>query len=107
MLLDRAVDHLSLHGHLVHVAVGLVRAQVLLAAGVAQLEELIARSDTDLADPAIVVHGSPGRHFQSSPSCTLISRRCTPTAACASTSTFAVMTPCLLLTERNRRYALL
>ena len=55
VLLDGPADHLPLHRQRVHVAEGLADAQKVLAAGNAQLHELVALFDTDFADAAVVI----------------------------------------------------
>ena len=64
VLLDGAADHLALHGQRVHVAVGLAGPQVVLAAGKAQLHELVALRDADLADAAVAIDRPPGGLLQ-------------------------------------------
>ena len=64
MLLDRAADHLALHGERVHVALGLAGPEELLAAGHAQFHELVALRDADLADAAVGVDGAAGGLLQ-------------------------------------------
>ena len=53
VLLDRAADHLALHGQRIHITVGLARLQKHLATGVAQLHERFALGRIDLADAKI------------------------------------------------------
>ena len=64
MLLDGPADHLPLHRQRVHVAVRLTDAQKMLAAGNAQLHELVSLFDTDFSDAAVVIDGPLRGQFQ-------------------------------------------
>ena len=57
MLPNGPANHLPLDGKGIHVAPGLSRPEVLLAAGYAELHELVSPLDPNLADAAITVHG--------------------------------------------------
>ena len=64
VLFDGAVDHLALHGQRFHVAIGMAEAQVLLAAGAAELEIFVAPRHSYSAHPAIGIDRPPCGHFQ-------------------------------------------
>ena len=79
VLLDRAADHLALHGQCIHIAPRLTRLQVMFAARHTQLHELVALLARGFrrcgnwrrsARPVVC--------SRSSPSCTVTSRRWTP-----------------------------
>ena len=53
VFLDRAADHLALHGQRIHITVGLARLQEHFAAGVAQFHELFALGRIDITHPKI------------------------------------------------------
>ena len=64
MLFDRSADHLSLDCILVNASISLSQPQKDFAARNSQLQELLAFSNADLPDTAVLVDGTSGRLLQ-------------------------------------------